>query len=186
MTTVTWIILIIAVAAIVIAGLMAWKVRHTRQLRSRFGPEYDHEVQVRGSAGRAEKELDDRTRRVEKFHIRPLTQQECDRFAGEWRNAQERFVDDPRGAVAQADDLVHAAMKTRGYPVDQEFDERAADLSVDHPVVVEHYRAAHVIALRDSRNQVSTEDLRAAMMHYRALFEDLLNRRVSEYGEVRR
>lgn len=185
MTAATWAILLIAIAAILIAALMAWKARRTRDLRSQFGPEYDHLVQQRGSAYKAEKELEYRAKRVEKFHIRPLTQVECDRFTAEWRNAQERFVDDPRAAVAQADHLVQEAMKLRGYPTDNEFDEQIADLSVDHPIVCQHYRAAHDVATRDTRGPVSTEDLRAAMVHYRALFEDLLNRRVAEY-EVRR
>lgn len=186
MTTATWVVLIIALAAIVIACLMAWKAQRTKQLRSRFGPEYDHLVRQRGDAARAEKEMEHRAKRVEKFHIRPLTNEECDCLAARWRTVQEHFVDDPRGAVAEADKVVQETMKSRGYPIEGDFDEQAADLSVDHPVVVEEYRAAHAIALRDSRGQADTEELRAAFKHYRTLFEDLLNRRVSEYGEVHR
>ena len=186
MTPTAWIILVIAVVAIVIIGFLAFRKNRTKDLRTRFGPEYDRVVQERGSAMQAEKELAYRAKRVEKFQIRPLSQQECDRFGSDWRTTQSRFVDDPRGAVALADRLVQAAMQARGYPVGGDFDERIADLSVDHGNVVEHYRAAHDIAIRDSRGQATTEELRTAMQHYRALFEDLLDRRVSEYQEVRR
>jgi hypothetical protein len=123
---------------------------------------------------------------VEKFHLRPLSREECDRFAEQWRVTQEHFVDEPRRAVADADELVHRAMEARGYPIAGEFDERAADISVEHPRVVEHYRAAHDIAVRDARGQGSTEDLRVAMQHYRVLFEDLLDQHVNELTEVRR
>jgi hypothetical protein len=164
---------------------MAWKFRHTPQLRTKFGPEYDHLVEEKGSPARAEKELEYRSKRVEKFHIRQLTREESADFAAKWRTAQERFVDDPRGAVAEADRLVQGAMEARGYPTGGDFDERAADLSVDHAALVDNYRAGHAIAVRDSRGRVDTEDLRNAMKHYRALFEDLLDQRVSELREVR-
>jgi hypothetical protein len=186
MTTVTWVILLIALIAIAAAVYFAWRAQRTKQLRTKFGPEYDRLVHESGSAARAEKELDYREKRVEKFHIRPLSREECDRFAGEWRAAQEHFVDDPRAAIAEADELVHRAMKARGYPIAGGFTERAADISVEHPRVVEHYRAAHDIAVRDSKNPVSTEDLRVAMRHYRALFEDLLDRRVTDFEEVKK
>jgi hypothetical protein len=179
MTPLTWVILVIAIIAIGFAVMMALKVR-TKKLRSRFGPEYDRVVRERGSTLTAERELEHREKRVEKFHIRPLSSEEHDRFTDEWRVTQEKFVDDPRGAVAEADSLVHRAMKARGYPIAGEFEDRAADLSVDHPRVVEHYRAAHEIAARDSRNAASTEDLRLAMRHYRELFEDLSGRHVEE------
>ena len=186
MTTATWVVLIIAIAAIVVACFLAWKFRTRKELRSRFGPEYDHLVRERGDVNRAEKELAYRARRVEKFHIRPLNSEESQRFAAEWRAAQARFVDEPRKAVAEADELVRGAMRARGYPTADDFDQLAADLSVDHPVVVDNYRAAHAIATRDAREPVNTEDLRIAMQHYRALFEDLLDRRVSHFEEVRR
>jgi len=133
----------------------------------------------------AERELEHREKRVEKFQIRPLSNEERERFTEEWRMTQEKFVDDPRGAVAEADGLVHRAMKTRGYPIAGEFDDRAADLSVDHPRVVEHYRAGHEIAARDATNAASTEDLRLAMRHYRELFEDLLGHHVAEVTGAR-
>jgi len=186
MSTVAWVILVIVIIAVAVAAFMAIQARRSKRLRSRFGPEYDHLVHERGSARKAEAELERRVDRVERFQLRRLNPEECDRFASEWRTAQERFVDDPRGAVAEADQLVQKAMKACGYPVGADFDARIADLSVDHPVVVETYRAGHVIAVRDFSTPVSTEDLRTAMKHYRTLFEDLLGRRVSEVEEVRR
>jgi len=180
MTPVTWVLLIVAILAIVFGLLMYFRAEHSRKLKNKFGPEYDRVLHERGSATRAERELEHRAKRVEKFNIRSLTPEECDRYAHDWQKTQERFVDDPRGAVTEADDLVNSAMKSRGYPVSREFDERAADLSVDHSVVVEHYRAAHDIAGRAQRNEASTEDLRLALQHYRALFEDLLGYHVAE------
>jgi len=176
---------LIAITAIAFAVVIAFKAR-TKKLRSQFGPEYDRLVRERGSALTAERELEHRAKRVEKFQIRPLSRDECDQFARDWRATQERFVDDPRGALAEADSLVHNAMKSQGYPIGGEFDERVADLSVDHPRVVEHYRAGHEIAVRDTRNRASTEDLRVAMTHYRALFEDLLGRHVDEVTGAKR
>jgi hypothetical protein len=179
MTTATWVAIIIAIAAIAFGVIMYLRAEHSRRLKRRFGPEYDRLVQERGTTSKAERELEHRSKRVEKFHIRGLTREERDRYAHEWQTAQEHFVDDPLGAVAEADRLVHSAMERRGYPVG-EFDECAADLSVDHPTVVEHYRAAHDVAVRAARNQASTEDLRVALKHYRALFEDLLGYQVAE------
>jgi hypothetical protein len=184
-TSLTWVILVFAIIAVGLAAFAFLKAR-SRKLRSKFGPEYDRVVRERGSTLTAERELAHREKRVERFQIRPLSQQEREQFANEWRVTQEKFVDDPRGAVAQADGLVHTTMKTRGYPIGGEFDERAADLSVDHPRVVEHYRAAHEIASRDAQNAVSTEALRMSMRHYRELFEDLLGRHVDEVTGVKR
>jgi hypothetical protein len=184
MTSLTWVILVIAIIAIAFAVIGALKVR-TKKLRSKFGPEYDRVVRERGNTLTAERELEHREKRIEKFHIRPLSGEERDRFTEEWRVTQEKFVDDPRGAVAEADRLVQRAMKTRGYPIAGEFDDRVADLSVDHPHVVEHYRAAHEIAVRDTRNGASTEDLRLAMRHYRELFEDLVGRHAEEVTGAR-
>jgi hypothetical protein len=185
MTPAAWVFLIIAIIAIVLALFFAMKAR-TKKLRSRFGPEYDRAVREQGSTLKAERMLEQREKRIQHLHIRPLTVDEGDRFAAEWRAVQERFVDDPRGAVADADRLVHRTMQTRGYPIAAEFEERAADLSVGHGIVVENYRIAHEIAGRDGRNAASTEDLRLAMKHYRALFEDLLGRHVDQLTEVRR
>jgi hypothetical protein len=185
MTTQTSVILIVAIVAIGVAALILLQ-RRTRKLRSKFGPEYQRVVHEHGSTFKAERELEQRAKRVEKLRLRHLNNAEAERFAQEWRTAQEKFVDDPRGAVADADLLVQEAMKARGYPTGGEFDAQAADLSVDHPLVISNYRAAHEIAVRDERNQVSTEDLRVAMRHYRALFEDLLDRKVEEITGARR
>jgi hypothetical protein len=158
--------------------------RRTQRLRTQFGSEYDRMVQTSGRK-QAETELEHRTKRVQKFQIRKLNPEEQARFSESWRREQAHFVDDPRSAVENADRLVGEVMRARGYPVG-EFERRAADLSVDHPRVIENYRIAHEIALRDSRGEASTEDLRRAMVAYRALFEDLLEENVIEHEEVRR
>jgi FtsZ-interacting cell division protein ZipA len=184
MSTVLAIVIIIAVIAIAFALWMFVDKRRTQRLRTQFGSEYDRVVEASGRK-QAETELESRARRVEKFHIRPLSHEEQTRFAESWRQEQAHFVDNPRTAVENADHLVGEVMRLRGYPVG-EFERRAADLSVDHPRVVENYRSAHEIALRDSHGEASTEDLRRAMVHYRALFEDLLEEHVVEHQEVRR
>ena len=164
------VILIIAVL-----GLLYMRKRRnaTAELRQKFGPEYDRAVRKHGSERKAEAKLEDREKRVEKLNIRDLDPMERERFAKQWASAQSRFVDSPKGAVTEADDLVSALMKTRGYPI-SDFDQRAADISVDHPRVVENYRSAHEIALRVGKNEATTEDLRTAMIHYRSLFDDLV------------
>jgi hypothetical protein len=184
MTPLDWSLLMIAVVAIGFAVVVGLKVR-SKKLRSKFGPEYDRVVKEEGSTLKAERELEQRTKRVENFQIHPLTQQESDSFSRDWSATQQKFVDDPRGAVADADTLVQRTMKARGYPVGGEFNDRTADLSVDHPRVIENYRAAHDIAERDRHNAASTEDLRIAMKHYRTLFEDLLDRPVGAVTEIR-
>lgn len=186
MSTTAWVLLLVVIACIAVAGYMAWKIRRSEKMRSQFGPEYEHLIEERGSRSKAEKELEHRAKRVERLHIRTLSPEESNRYATEWRAAQHRFVDDPRGAVAEGRELLHKVMQARGYPIAGDFEERAADLSVNHATLVEHYRAGYHIAERDARELVSTEELREAMKHYRELFEDLLDRRVSEYQEVRR
>ena len=163
-------IVVVVIAAIVIAQ------RRKSALRERFGPEYDRTVRERGSERAAQTLLAEREKRVEKFRIRDLDPAERERFGQRWHTVQSQFVDDPKGAVNEADDTVQLLMATRGYPV-ADFDQRAADLSVDHPHVVENYRAAHDISLRHRQGEASTEDLRQAMIHYRSLFEELLNGR---------
>jgi hypothetical protein len=179
MSTVTIVVLVIAVLAVAFGLFMYIQRERTRRLRSKFGPEYERVVDRYGNQRKAEEDLAQRQKRVEKFHIRDLNAADADRFANAWRAEQARFVDTPREAIANADRLVNELMKARGYPMG-DFEQRAADISVDHPVVLENYRAAHAIALQDSQGTASTEDLRQAMVHYRALFEDLLDRRVRE------
>lgn len=167
----------IVIAAVVIALLIViWAIVRRRQrtvvLRRNFGPEYDRVVQEQG-ATRAETVLLDRQKRVEKFSLRTLTADERERFITEWRIIQSRFVDDPSSAVSEADALVIRLMQFRGYPM-TEFEQRAADISVHYPRVVDNYRAAHEVALRHQRGEASTEDLRNSMIYYRTLFDELL------------
>lgn len=179
--------IIVAVVAICIAGWALYQVQMTRRLRSRFGPEYEHTVERAGDRRRAEAELVRREERVRRLQIRRLTADERDRFGRSWREQQARFVDDPAGAVASADTLVTEVMHARGYPTG-DFDRQAADVSVDHARVIGNYRDAHEIAERSRAGEASTEDLRRAVISYRALFEDLLGERVVEHSheEVRR
>jgi hypothetical protein len=160
---------VVVLAVIAIAGFLLLRKRRSKALRARFGPEYDRVVRKEGN-GRGEEVLQFRAKRIERLEIVPLSAHNRSGFASRWTAVQSQFVDDPRGAVAQADQLVNEVMQTRGYPV-SDFEQRAADISVDHPIVVENYRAAHDIALRHSRGQASTED---AMVHYRSLFDELL------------
>ena len=185
MSTATVIVLIVAIAAIAFAAIMIYQREKTRKLRVKFGPEYDRLVQQEGSARRGEAILESRQKRVAKFNVRPLTREDSDRFAVEWRAAQERFVDDPRRAVADADRLINEALRLRGYPVG-DFEQQAADLSVEHARVLEDYRSAHKVAMEDERGQATTEDLRHAMQHYRNLFEHVLGTHVVQIEEVRR
>ncbi len=164
---------IIIVLALTAVALIIVGQRRTRTLHEKFGSEYDRTLRSTKDRGRAEAELLKRTERVEALKIRPLALADRTRFEQSWQADQARFVDDPAGAVKEADRLVADLMQVRGYPI-ADFEQRAADISVDHPNVVTEYRAAHDIATRDARNQASTEDLRMAMVHYRALFNDLL------------
>jgi hypothetical protein len=175
----TIIILVVAVVAVLAIGAAIWmylQKKRTDRLRSRFGPEYERVVDTDGDRRRAESVLEQREQRVDKLDIRPLTNEDRQRFSQAWTRAQAQFVDDPKSAVAEADRLIAEVMKIRGYPVG-DFEQRAADISVDHPMVVENYRLAHAIAVRDKRGEAGTEDLRKAMVHYRALFEELLETR---------
>jgi hypothetical protein len=170
-------IVIVLVAIVLAAALLIWfwsRGRQSKQLRERFGPEYDHTIETYGDRGEAERALQDRAKRVEKLNIRPLNQDEHDFFSREWIAIQSRFVDDPRGALEDADRVVQDLMDTRGYPMG-DFEQRAADISVDHPHVVENYRAAHSALPAFGSKDADTEQLRVAMVHYRALFQDLLD-----------
>jgi hypothetical protein len=170
--------LIIALVAIVLIflGLGFWffaRRRTTEHLRERFGPEYDNAVRTLRSQQRAEAELSKREERVRKLNIVPLPRTECDRYRANWLTIQSRFVDEPERALADAYKLVQEVMRRCGYPV-TDFEQSAADISVDHSHVVENYRAATRIADRSERSAASTEELRQALVHYRALFDDLL------------
>jgi len=173
------VLLVIAVIVVAIIALLAVRKQRSAKLRERFGPEYDRVVRQEGDARKAVGVLEFREKRREKFKIRPLSAADKSSYSVRWNEVQGQFVDDPRGAVTVADSLVTDVMQARGYPIG-EFEQRAADLSVDYPVVVDNYRAAHGIALRHSAGKASTEDLRQAMVHYRTLFQELLEERHAE------
>jgi hypothetical protein len=171
-------LILLAVAVVLIIAVSAWLYLRKRRsttagLRQRFGPEYERAVREHGSERKAEAKLTDREKRIEKLNIRELNPMERERFSEQWKSVQSHFVDSPKGAVTEGDDLVSSLMKTRGYPI-SDFDQRADDISVDHPQVVENYRSAHEIAMRVGKDQATTEDLRTAMIHYRSLFEELV------------
>jgi len=176
--SVTQIVVGIAVVAVMMAaGIAVWvsmRKRRTEKLRAQFGgAEYTRAVKEGGGRREAEAVLHKRADRVQSFHIQPLSPGDRARFIEAWRRVQARFVDGPEGAVTEADQLLGEVMSTRGYPV-SDFEQRAADISVDHPLVLENYRSAHEIAVRQTQGQVSTEDLRKAMIHYRTLFDELV------------
>jgi hypothetical protein len=174
-TEIAAIIVLVVIVAAVIATLLFLRKRRTERLRGKFGgAEYARAVEEGGSRRHGEAGLDKRTERVEAFHVRPLAAGDRTRFEDTWRRIQARFVDGPASAVTEADQLLGDVLSTRGYPI-SEFEQRAADISVDHPVVLENYRTAHEIALRQPKGQATTEDLRQAMIHYRTLFEELVS-----------
>jgi hypothetical protein len=173
MATWVWILIVIAAVVIVAVIAMAARQRRTTGLRQRFGPEYDRAVEAREGRRPAEADLRDREKQRAQLEIRPLPEDVRARFAGEWREVQERFVDQPSDAVVAADRLVYNVMETRGYPMG-DFDAQADLVSVDHPEVVDNYRAAHGIHQRAQQQQASTEDLREALLRYRSLFDELL------------
>lgn len=172
----SWGWVLIAIGIVMILALVAWSAyagRRRRRLQDRFGPEYDRTVADAPSRREAESELTERQKRREELQVRPLAPESRDRYASRWHNTQARFVDEPEEAVGEADSLIQEVMRERGYPV-EDFDQRASDLSVDHPEVISNYRAAHGISVANERGKASTEDLRTAMVHYRALFVELL------------
>jgi len=165
-----WVWALVAVGVIVVVALVVWqalKAKRTRTLQERFGPEYDLTVDRADDRREAEADLTARAKRREELDIRPLPTASRDRYLEEWQRVQARFVDDPSGAVQEADSLIQSVLRERGYPVD-DFEQRAADISVDHPQVVENYRSGHRLASGD------TEQQRQAMVHYRALFDELV------------
>jgi hypothetical protein len=186
-TTTVVMIVIAALILLVVGGFLGVafaRRQRTRRLRERFGPEYERAVSELGDQERAEEELESRLERVESLDIKPLSREQQERFVREWREVQARFVDQPVRAVQEADRLVKEVMAARGYPV-SDFDQRVADISVDHPDLVTHYRGVHEIAARSEREEVDTEDLRQAMVHCRAVFEELLGTAVLETDERR-
>ena len=170
-------VLIVVIAAVVLLAAIAYGVARRRRsvdLQEQFGTEYGHVVTDAGSRSDAEHEPSAREKRRSALDIRPLDRDARDDYASAWESVQAGFVDSPNDAIGRADRLVHQVMRDRGYPVD-DFEQRAADVWVDHPdVVVADYRAAHDISLRNDAGEASTEDLRQAMVHFRSLFDDLL------------
>jgi hypothetical protein len=175
MNTMSLIIIIgvILIGIVSIAVAMFLSKHKTERLQTRFGPEYTRAVEESGGRRKAEAGLERREKRVEGFAIRPLGASDRERYIASWRKIQTEFVDDPKRSVTQADQLLGDVMSTRGYSV-SDFEQRSADISVDHPLVVENYRAAHEIAVRHASGQATTEDLRRAMIHYRTLFDELV------------
>lgn len=177
MITITPLELTIAliVLAVIVGGvMMLMRNRRTHALKERFGGEYDHAVKEAGGPSRAETILHEREKRIDSFDIRPLSPESRARFIEAWLKIQAQFVDSPGDAVKRSDVLLGEVMEERGYPV-TDFEQRSADLSVDHGDVVQNYRAAHTIAERHARGEADTEDLRQAIIHYRALFDDLVH-----------
>jgi len=172
----SWVWVVIAIAVVAVLAVVVWQAlarRRTGRLQQQFGSEYDRTLGSTDSKRDAEAELQAREERRERLEIRPLSQAARDRYLQSWQRVQAEFVDDPRGAVASADSLIRSVMAERGYPV-KDFDQRAADISVDHPQVVENYRHGHRLAQASADGSDSTEDLRQAMRHYRALFDELV------------
>jgi hypothetical protein len=164
--------IVIAVVVVAAAIILITRNQRSKRLRTRFGPEYSRVIGETGSKTQAEEKLEKLERRVERFDLRPLSPVVRANFVAGWQKIQSRFVDDPKGALTEADKLIQAVMATRGYPV-TDFEQRAADISVNHPLIVENYRAGHDIAVPHSKGRASTEDMRQAMIHYRTLFAEL-------------
>ena len=173
MNTTAILLLVLIAVVIAVGAILFWQRRRSAALQQRFGPEYQRAVGQFGDQRKAEAELAAREKRVRSLKIRALTPDEQARFTQAWKKAQTRFVDEPSQAAAEADILVKELMETRGYPMGN-FEQRAADISVDHPNMVNNYRAAREIALRNNAGKATTEDIRQAMVHYRSLFEELL------------
>jgi FtsZ-interacting cell division protein ZipA len=172
----SWVLVLIAIAVVAVVAVVVWQAlarRRTGRLQQQFGPEYDRALGTADSKRDAEAELQAREERRQKLEIRSLSGAARERYLQSWQSVQAQFVDDPRGAVAAADSLIQSVMAERGYPVD-DFEQRAADISVDHPQVVENYRQGHRLAQASADGSDATEGLRQAMRHYRALFDELL------------
>lgn len=173
-------LIVVVLLVAIVAAVMISRRRQAERLQQTFGAEYDRQVEeAGGSRSKAQAELLKREKRVEKLDIRPLPPEKREGFLGDWQHVQAGFVDDPQKSIAMADALVGDVMKARGYPVD-DFDQRAADISVEHPQLVSNYRAAHEIAARHRQGKAGTEDLRAAFIGYRSMFEELLGTEANE------
>jgi len=180
-----WAWVLIAIGAGVICAVIAWQVltqQRTRKLRGKFGPEYERTVSAADDRRQAEAELAARQKRREKLDIRPLSAEERARYSQDWQAVQAQFVDDPGGAVKRSDALIQSVMADRGYPM-EDFEQRSADVSVDHPRVVENYREGHRLFVKSSSGDGTTEDLRQAMRSYRKLFEELVEETDGEADE---
>jgi hypothetical protein len=177
------IVIIVAIVVVAAIGFIFYFTRRTQHLRQKFGPEYTRAVEETGNKYKAEAKLEKLEKRVEKFSVHPLQPGEATSFQDSWRAIQAGFVDDPRTALGAADSLVGEVMSAQGYPV-ADFDIRASEISVNHALVVEHYRAAHEIALKLKKGTATTEDMRQGMIHYRTLFDDLLG--VQETARAKR
>lgn len=177
------IIIVIVALLIIFAIAMIARRAKTRQLRERFGPEYDRTVRTAGDRQKAEAELRERQKRHDELKLRELDPSARERYRDRWRTIQMKFVDDPSAAVREADALLIEVMRERGYPAD-EFDRRSADVSVDYPNLVNNYRKAHTISDANANNTATTEDLRQATVYYRSLFDELLGsqQRLKETG----
>lgn len=179
-------IAVIVVAVLIVAGFAAWFIydrQRSNTLRQRFGPEYDYTVSKIGDRRKAEDELSQRQKRVEALEIHRLSPENREHFLGRWRAIQTEFVNDPSGAVKKADQLIQEVMLARGFPMN-DFESRAADISAVHPNVVQNYRAAQAIAKKNEADGAGTEELRQGFIHYRALFEELLERQVELRGKA--
>jgi len=176
--TITQLVVIVVILALVIVTAILWPIvarrKRSTRLRDQFGPEYDRTVLTMGDERKAQNELDGRRKHVETLNIRPLSATECERYLTDWKSVQSEFVDEPGQAIVDADRLITEVMRIRAYPV-SEFEQRAADISVTYPALVSNYRAARAIAIKNEQHQADTEELRQALIHYRALFEELLN-----------
>jgi len=174
-TTLTMIIVVVLVVVIlgIILGLVFSHRGNTKQLRNRFGTEYDHTVQAMGSEKKAQTELKERQKHVKTLDLRPLSPSERGRYLADWSAVQSKFVDEPGQAIVDADRLIMEVMQLRAYPV-SDFEQRAADISINYPALVSNYRAAREIAIKNEHHQATTEELRQALIYYRSLFEELL------------
>ena len=174
-------LIIVAVLALVVGGLLGMAVmraQRTKRLKDRFGPEYEHTMERAGDKRHAERELEERIEHVHQLNIRPLSEEEVNRYSLEWQETQREFVDEPLASLQKADRLIREVMKARGYPV-EDFEQRVADISVDYPELVSDYRGMHRIAIKEKGN-VDTEEMRQAMVHGRALFENLITQKTRD------